>query len=157
MKIDIKKQIFLFLLSVWGARMLRKAMTSKKTDIEYLARTAWGEARNQGVPGMQAVINVIMNRVKKGIWWGDTVQDVVLKPWQFSVWNEDNENSRAMKEVTLDDYQYKVAYELAEKAVNGQLEDITNGATHYHTVYVNPSWASELTYLGTIGNHKFYA
>ncbi|MGC3943853.1 MAG: hypothetical protein QM762_04820 [Chryseolinea sp.] len=29
-------------------------------------------------------------------------------------------------------------------------------ATHYHTVAVHPYWAPTLTYLGTIGAHRFY-
>ena len=59
--------------------MGRKALIDDNNEIDLLARTIWGEARGEGQTGMQAVANVIMNRVKKGGWWGATVQDVVLK------------------------------------------------------------------------------
>jgi hypothetical protein len=29
-------------------------------------------------------------------------------------------------------------------------------ATHYHTLWVNPYWASSLDHIGTIGAHRFY-
>jgi spore germination cell wall hydrolase CwlJ-like protein len=29
-------------------------------------------------------------------------------------------------------------------------------ATHYHASYVKPYWASSMTFLGSVGDHKFY-
>ena len=34
-------------------------------------------------------------------------------------------------------------------------EDITNGATHYHSVTVNPWWANSMEVTAIIGNHIF--
>lgn len=34
--------------------------------------------------------------------------------------------------------------------------DITNGATHYHTKYVQPDWSNSFSYIKNIGDHKFY-
>jgi spore germination cell wall hydrolase CwlJ-like protein len=34
--------------------------------------------------------------------------------------------------------------------------DITEGATHYHANYVNPTWAKTLNYTTQIGTHKYY-
>lgn len=67
-------------------------IVDKDKEIDLLARTAWGEARGEGVSGMQAVINVVQNRVARGGWWGATIEDVVLKPWQFSAWNANDPN-----------------------------------------------------------------
>ena len=33
---------------------------------------------------------------------------------------------------------------------------ITEGATHYHATYVQPSWAKQLQLVGRIGAHIFY-
>jgi spore germination cell wall hydrolase CwlJ-like protein len=38
----------------------------------------------------------------------------------------------------------------------GQLQDNTHGATHYHADYVSPYWVSDMHYLTTIGHHYFY-
>ena len=59
---------------------------------EVLARTLYGEARGEGLPGIEAVACVILNRVafakaRGRYWWGNTVSQVCLKPGQFSCWN----------------------------------------------------------------------
>ena len=51
---------------------------------------------------------------------------------------------------------YELSRMIAFKIVYGQFEDNTFGSTHYHADYVNPKWASEMTYTVTIGNHIFY-
>jgi spore germination cell wall hydrolase CwlJ-like protein len=47
---------------------------------------------------------------------------------------------------------------LAEAIVLGQIQvlDITEGATHYHADYVNPSWAKTKTKTIEIEDHIFY-
>lgn len=156
------KNAYLFLvaglLSWWGWRMVRKQLLiDDNNEIDLLARTIWGEARGEGTQGMQAVANVIMNRVKKGGWYGATVQDVVLKPYQFSVWNKDDPNREKALAVTTADPQFWTAKKLASLAYNGQLDDITGGAVNYHANYVKPAWAESMTRTATIGKHIFYA
>lgn len=159
MKNDKKALFILFAggLFWWGYRMTRKALIDDNAEIDLLARTIWGEARGEGTQGMHAVANVIMNRVKKGGWYGATVQDVVLKPYQFSVWNKDDPNREKALSVTVADSQFWTAKKLASLAYNGQLDDITGGAINYHANYVNPSWAASMKKTATIGKHIFYA
>jgi len=38
----------------------------------------------------------------------------------------------------------------------GRMLGLTEGATHYHTTYVEPYWASSLDLVGHIGSHIFY-
>jgi spore germination cell wall hydrolase CwlJ-like protein len=142
------------------------AMPMERRDehIDTLARTIWGEARGEGSLGMQAVANVVMNRVafaqaRGGYWWGDDVTEVCLKPWQFSVWNPGDPNRELLERVTADDSPIFVeAVRLATYAVDGQLDDVTGGATHYHTPAVSPNWISApgAIRLASIGNHNFY-
>ncbi|MEO0411840.1 MAG: cell wall hydrolase [Pseudomonadota bacterium] len=131
----------------WGLRM---------RDIDNLARTMWGEARGEGIQGMQAVANVVMNRVNAGRWFSGTVSQVVKKPFQFSVWNEGDPNLPLMKAVDERDNAFLTAVEIAARAMRGTLEDITGGATHYHTVSVNPPWADTSKITARIGKHIFY-
>jgi len=61
-------------------------------NVEYMARTLWGEARGESEEGQVAVGHVIKNRVEKKTWYGKTIKDVCLKKWQFSCWNENDPN-----------------------------------------------------------------
>lgn len=125
-------------------------------SVDILARTIWGEARGEGSDGMKAVAAVIMNRVQKGGWWGNTIEEVCKKPYQFSCWNPGDPNLHKVQTVTLDNPAFKKAYQIAQYAISGQLDDMTGGATHYHTTSITASWSSSLTPTGTIGSHIFY-
>lgn len=126
------------------------------TEQEVLARTIWGEARGEGKAGMEAVASVILNRAKRGGWFGDTITEVCRKPMQFSCWNPDDPNCIKTQEITVIDKQFAQALEIAEKAVAGDLPDRTKGATHYHTYRITPKWAASMKRLDQIGNHIFY-
>ncbi len=45
---------------------------------------------------------------------------------------------------------------VAKLMVDGGDRPLTDGATHYHTKNVNPSWASRFPRTATIGVHYFY-
>lgn len=137
------------------------------TDVEILARTLYGEARNEGYTGMQAVANVVVNRAKaKKSFFGTGISGVCLKPRQFSCWNpkfgystKDANivaNYKRMISATTADPLYAQAVEIARLAVAGQLTDITKNAAYYHTTAINPSWAKGVLPVKVIGSHKFY-
>ena len=73
-------------------------------DIKLLALTIWGEARNQGHVGMEAIGHVIMNRInhheKK---YGEDLQSVVLNPHQFSCWSDADQNKEKIQRMSLID------------------------------------------------------
>ena len=126
------------------------------TDTEIMAKTLYGEARGEGISGLEAVANVIMNRVKKPCWWGKTIREVCLKPMQFSCWNTDDPNrSKLMGDLSHDPL-FDVCKRIAVRAIRGLLPDKTKGSTHYHTLSVHPRWASALVPNAQIGNHLFY-
>lgn len=136
-------------------------MNGMEKDIDILARTIWGEARNEGAKGMQAVACVVMNRVAVaekhgGYWWGRGVSGVCLKPFQFSCWNLNDPNREKMTAVTDRNIHFATALRLARRAVAGVLRDETGGATHYHTAAVSPSWAQGQPPAAIIGHHIFY-
>ena len=132
-------------------------------DVEILARTMWGEARNEGTIGMQAVANVVMNRLKKAPRFGSSVAEVCLKPYQFSVWNKGDPNLAPMKNVTDADPRFREALELANRAVNGDLRDVTSGADHYLNIAFTmeirggslPAWVDMTKQTASIGQHTF--
>lgn len=151
-------------LAILGVALM---MVTKRTGLppmntrELLARTIYGEARGEGTAGMAAVAAVIGNRVREAEtggprWWGTDVVSVILKPWQFSVWNADDPNRRATLAATEADPAYRAALAIADELLAGSLADPTGGATHYHTRAVSPVWADQLRRTGAIGAHVFY-
>lgn len=139
-----------------GFRLIKKGYDLTQGQDIYLAKTMWGEARGEGVRGMQAVGNVVMNRVNAGSWYGASVKDVVLKPYQFSCWNSSDPNRSIIEPMTEQQLFANGSLTLARQIIDGRLKDITGGATHYHAKSVKPSWASKMEKTATIGNHIFY-
>lgn len=134
----------------------------RELEIDVLARTMWGEARGEGTIGLEAVANVVQNRIKVAeknggkYWWGHSIITVCQKPYQFSCWNRSDPSYKKLLAVTPDNLYFATCLRVARRVVLGQLEDHTGGATHYHADYVSPYWAKGETPTVTIGRHIFY-
>jgi hypothetical protein len=123
-----------------------------------LARTLWGEARGEGVGGMEAIACVVLNRVRRQTYWGKSVTEVCRKPYQFSCWNANDPNSAQLLRLTADAPALAEAMLIAGRAIANQLGDSTTGATHYHASRLSPvpRWARGHAICAQIGNHFFY-
>jgi len=128
------------------------------TEFQLLARCIWGEARGEPIRGKLAVAHVVLNRVKAQSYYGKTIRDVILKPWQFSCFNENDPN--LAKILSLNSINPDLAYcqAVADVALLADNPDPTGGGTHYHAPQVKPSWAGseQMIFLCRIGNHLFY-
>ncbi|MCU0119919.1 cell wall hydrolase [Pseudomonas sp. B2M1-30] len=119
-----------------------------------LARSIYWEAKGKDNAEMEAVANVVMNRLgHEG--FPDTVCAVVkqgseTKSCQFSWWCDGR--SDQVKE----DAEYALAKEIAGKALNRQLTDRTHGALYFHDRNVHPGWAREYTKTAETGKFLFY-
>lgn len=131
-------------------------------DAKYLALTMWGEARNQGPKGMNAVGHVVVNRLNAKH-FGSSVKSVVLHGKQFSCWNPDDPNSAMLGKISKldpnsEDYKmWQASVTLAKKILAGKSRDPTRGAIYYHTKQVKPSWADPRKMLVSLGQHIFYS
>ncbi|MDA0304928.1 MAG: cell wall hydrolase [Proteobacteria bacterium] len=130
-------------------------------SVDTLARTLYGEARGEPVRGKEAVAAVIMNRVRRarerrGYWWGMTAEEVCLRPWQFSCWNDNDPNRAKIEAVGKDNRNFQSCLRIARRALAGTLKDRTGGATHYHAIGATPPWAKDRQPSAYIGRHKFY-
>lgn len=120
-----------------------------------VASTIYGEARSEGIQGMLGVAHVIANRVRTENRWPNDAAEVCLQAEQFSCWNENNKNFRAM--MLDDNSNYDIAYGLAVAAYEGALSpDPTGGANHYHDDSVKPYWTENRTPTVQIGRLLFY-
>lgn len=130
-------------------------------EIDVLARTIFGEARGEPVRGKEAVAAVVLNRVRLakrrgGYWWGEDIQGVCTKPWQFSCWNDNDPNRGKILNIDRKNTVFKTCLRVARRAVRGALKDPTHGSTHYHTLNVDPPWSSGRAPIVIIGRHQFY-
>lgn len=125
-------------------------------DIDTLARTLFGEARGETMQGKIAVAWTVLNRVAAKSWYGKTIKDVCLKPWQYSAWNSNDPNRKVLLAATLDDLAFQHCMYAALAAGLGQVRDPTGGSTHYHTHSVSPKWAAGKSPWCSIGSHRFY-
>ena len=125
-------------------------------NIEWSARVAWGEARGEAEGGMQAVLNVMVNR-KKDPGFPASLSAVARQPCQFSAYNDGDPNRQKLKAVDEDNPEYQKALRLATWAQVGLLPDITGGATYFHSDQIErPAYLSGAEVSAVIGNHIFY-
>lgn len=141
---------------------------AKTIDVEAqvcLAKNIYFEARDQGLASKMAVSLVVLNRVKHRQ-YPSTICEVVYQgptySWkpefpvrnkcQFS-WYCDGKSDKP-KEIEAWNKALEIASLILYSAEN--LVDFTEGATHYHAVYILPQWASHLIKIGRIEDHIFY-
>jgi hypothetical protein len=119
------------------------------------ALCCWREARGETTEAQRGVIWTILNRSKRGGWWGSDPVSVVLHPFQFSSFNSNDAN--AVKFPAATDAVFKNILTL----VVAPGTDPTSGATSYFDRSLDsnpPSWATDGGMMHTcdIGNLHFY-
>lgn len=138
-------------------------MVQPVNDETALALTQLGEARSEGIEGMTAVGNTVMNRVRKKTWYGLTPLEVCLKHsrthkpvYQYSCWNIGDPNRDYMVDLPSSDPLYFQSLKIATNLINNLLKDNTNGATHYYSGNEVPFWALGKMPCKTIGKLIFF-
>ncbi len=103
-------------------------------EIKLLATVAWKENRHGQIPGMQSIINNVMNRVGHHR-YPNTIEGVIMQPSQYTSMSvkSDPEYSVDPSESTgIDLLAWGNAQELAEQENAGVLPDVIFGATLYY-------------------------
>lgn len=122
--------------------------------ITCLSRTLYWEAKGGESADMEAVADVVMNRLgHEG--FPSTVCEVVKQgseksPCQFSWWCDGRPDQ------VQEEGRYSLAKEIARKALNQQLQDRTGGALYFHDRSVSPQWAKSYIKTTEIGHFLFY-
>jgi N-acetylmuramoyl-L-alanine amidase len=160
MKLYIMAAVMLVFASAANAKGL---FTAEDRPQEWcLAQNIYYEARGSSRADQIAVADVVINRVQDKR-YPNTICEVVQQgkkyadgrmkrnQCQFS-WYCDGKS-----DWPTDMDAWVIAQQIAYNMVTyNDYRGLTEGATHYHADYVNPSWARTLTLTGTIGVHKFY-
>jgi spore germination cell wall hydrolase CwlJ-like protein len=121
-----------------------------------LAEAVYFEARSEPEEGQAAVAQVVLNRVKSGLYPG-SICGVVYQnrhrhlACQFTFACEG-------KSLRIGDREsWDQAQRVAREVLEGKtyLADV-GSSTHYHADYVRPRWARKLKKMDVIGRHIFY-
>ncbi|MGO4574020.1 cell wall hydrolase [Microvirga sp. 2TAF3] len=121
-----------------------------------LAEAVYFEARSESEDGQAAVAQVVLNRVKSGL-YPSSICGVVYQnrhrhlACQFTFACE----GKALR--VTESEPWDRAKRIASAVLEGRtyLADV-GGATHYHADYVKPYWARRLKKMDVIGRHIFY-
>tara|TARA_B000000475_G_C15921337_1_gene416806 strand:+ start:222 stop:734 length:513 start_codon:yes stop_codon:yes gene_type:complete len=158
--------LYLTLIVMFAMLISDKANAYDENNEAYcLAQNMYFEAGNQPVAGKIAVSQVVINRTNHmnypsticGVvydakyrenWKGNFVP--IRHKCQFS-WFCDGKSDDPVDSKT-----WIQCLTLARNILQGEYGDITEGATHYHNVYVNPYWADSLNETVRINEHIFY-
>lgn len=121
-----------------------------------LAEAVYFEARSESLQGQAAVAQVVLNRVKSGL-YPNSVCGVVYQnsnrylACQFTFTCE----GKSLR--ITEPGPWRDAVRIAREVYDGTTYLPEVGAsTHYHANYVRPYWAKKLKKMDTIGQHVFY-
>lgn len=130
--------------------------TNLESEKRCLAEAVYFEARSETPEGQAAVAQVVLNRVRSGL-YPTTICGVVYQnrnrhlACQFTFACE----GKALH--TNEPGPWAQAQRVADEVLEGKtyLAEV-GGATHYHADYVRPYWAKKLRRMDVIGRHIFY-
>jgi len=144
--------------------------TAESHPEEYcMALNVYHESRSDNLAGQFAVADVVLNRVRDRR-WPDTVCGVIYDA-KYSKWWKEKHNKLipvrhkcqfswycdGKSDAVNDAQSWRRAQTVAYQIMNRELyRGITEGATHYHATYVDPSWNKRFRTIGQIGAHIFY-
>lgn len=120
-----------------------------------LAQAIYYEARGEPLDGQIAVAEVVLNRVDNRA-YPDTICGVTNqgvgsgRACQFSYACD------GVPERLASPGPRARAEKLAAIMLAGRERSVTDGATHFHATYVNPSWSRKFVRTAAIGQHIFY-
>lgn len=141
---------------------IRVAQEEEARQVQCLATNIYYETMASSLIDAMAVTDVVLNRVKHKK-YPDTPCEVVhqsylndkgeplLNKCQFS-WYCDG---KADEPQNAEAWERSINHAVTMYVTN-QWRGITEGSTHYHATYVNPSWAKAFTKIAQMGAHIFY-
>ncbi|MBK0329072.1 cell wall hydrolase [Rhodobacteraceae bacterium F11138] len=120
-----------------------------------LSEALYFEARGENVKGQFAVAEVILNRVKSDR-FPDTLCGVINQGTGRRYQCQFTYTCDGHKEVIAERKAFERVAKVARAVIDGTDVELTDGATHYHTTAVRPSWARVYKQTARIGVHVFY-
>jgi spore germination cell wall hydrolase CwlJ-like protein len=172
-------RIAIFLLILLPFLIIPSITTSadeESPEFICLVENIYFESKGESMRGKIAVGVVTLNRVKDPR-YPKTICEVVKQGPVRESWKTRQDSTLAADQRLYnpirhrcqfswwcDGYKERIKYDenwidsvkAAKSALTGKYDDLVDGATHYHAVYVTPEWANRLRFIVQIDNHKFY-
>lgn len=149
-----------------------------ESSLECLAKNIYFEAKSESFAGQAAVALVVLNRVMDKR-YPNNICDVIYEGPTYESWKTSTipglpEHARVYyprrdrcqfswycdgkADKVKEESAYQKAHKVAWLVLYGHIFDFTQGATHYHAVYVNPKWMKQKNMIKIIriDNHIFY-
>ncbi len=120
-----------------------------------LAEALYFEARGETVKGQFAVAEVILNRVDSPR-YPNSVCGVVHQGTGRKYGCQFTYTCDGNPEAIHEPRAFNDVGKVAKLMLSGAPRALTDGATHYHTGAVKPSWATKFPQTARIGTHMFY-
>ena len=124
-------------------------------DLECLTQAAYYEARGEGRDGMQAVAQVVLNRVRHPA-FPNSVCGVVFQGAGRRIGCQFSFTCDGSMRGGVNRGAWDRARDVASKALSGAVYASVGNATHFHTTGVSPGWRNSLIRVNQVGNHLFY-
>lgn len=120
-----------------------------------LAEALYFEARGESARGLFAVGEVIMNRVDSGN-YPNSLCAVINQGTGRKYACQFTYTCDGRPEQINEPQAFVRVGKVARLLIDGAPRTLTEGATHYHTKAVSPSWARRYPRTASIGSHLFY-
>jgi spore germination cell wall hydrolase CwlJ-like protein len=172
-------RIAIFLLILLPFLIIPSITTSadeESPEFICLVENIYFESKGESMRGKIAVGVVTLNRLKDPR-YPKTICEVVKQGPVRESWKTRQDSTLAADQRLYnpirhrcqfswwcDGYKERIKYDenwidsvrAAKSALTGKYDDLVDGATHYHAVYVTPEWANRLRFIVQIDNHRFY-
>jgi spore germination cell wall hydrolase CwlJ-like protein len=133
---------------------LANAMDASR-ELDCLTQAAYYEARGEGREGMQAVVQVVLNRVRHTA-FPMSVCGVVYQGAGRRTGCQFSFTCNGAMRGTVNRTAWNKARDVASGALSGAVFAPVGNATHFHTTAVAPVWRHTLIRVGQVGEHLFY-
>ena len=129
--------------------------TDRARALQCLTQAVYYEAASESTGGQKAVAQVVLNRVMHPT-YPSSVCGVVYQGSERRTGCQFTFTCDGSLRRTPSAGAWARARAVAAEALSGDVYAPVGYATHYHTTWINPYWASSLDHIGTIGAHRFY-
>lgn len=123
--------------------------------LQCLATAVYYEAASESIGGQKAVAQVVLNRVAHPT-YPASVCGVVYQGSERRTGCQFSFTCDGSLRRTPSTRGWSTALRVAREALAGDVYEPVGLATHYHTIWINPYWASNLDFVGVVGAHRFY-
>lgn len=124
-------------------------------DLECLTQAVYYEARGEGRSGMEAVAQVVLNRVRHPA-FPKSVCGVVFQGAARRTGCQFSFTCNGAMRGRVNPAAWNRARSIASAALSGSVSVAVGSATHFHTTGVAPGWRNSLIRVGQVGSHVFY-